>query len=93
MGPLVWDGHSADGALLKEIPLHFKFEKGDTVYTSGFSSVFPPDIPLGVTGDSRIVNGAMHEIKVTLFQDFSSLRYVTVVENRGRDEIDILGNE
>lgn len=93
MGPLVWDGHSADGALLKEIPLHFKFEKGDTVYTSGFSSVFPPDIPLGVTGDSRIVNGAMHEIKVTLFQDFSSLRYVTVVENRGRQEMDILENE
>lgn len=93
MGPLVWDGHSADGALLKEIPLHFKFEKGDTVYTSGFSSVFPPDIPLGVTGDSRIVNGAMHEIKVTLFQDYSALRHVTVVENRGRDEIDILGNE
>lgn len=93
MGPLVWDGHSADGALLKEIPLHFKFEKGDTVYTSGFSSVFPPDIPLGVTGDSRIVNGAMHEIEVTLFQDFSSLRYVTVVENRGRQEMDLLENE
>ena len=93
MGPLVWDGHSADGALLKEIPLHFKFEKGDTVYTSGFSSVFPPDIPLGVTGESRIVNGAMHEIKVTLFQDYSALRYVTVVENRGREEIGLLENE
>ena len=35
----------------------------------------------------------MHEIKVTLFQDYSALRHVTVVENRGRDEIDILGNE
>jgi len=60
---------------------------GDTVYTSGFSSIFPPDIPLGVTGESRIVNGSTSEIKVRLFEDFSSLRYVTIVENLGREEI------
>ena len=93
MGPLVWDGHSNNGAVLKEIPLHFKFAPGDTVYTSGFSSMFPSDIPLGVTGDSRIVNGATHEINVSLFQDFSALRYVTVVENQGREEIELLENE
>jgi rod shape-determining protein MreC len=60
---------------------------GDTVYTSGFSSIFPPDIPLGVTGESRIVNGATSEIKVRLFEDFSALRHVTIVENLGREEI------
>ena len=63
---------------------------GDTVYTSGFSSIFPPDIPLGVTGESRIVNGSTSEIKVRLFEDFASLRYVTIVENLGRKEIKLL---
>ena len=89
-GPLVWDGIHSNGALLQEIPLHMEISAGDTVFTSGYSSIFPPDIPLGVTGDSRIVNGATSEIKVKLFEDFSSLRYVTIVENLGRTEIKTL---
>ena len=86
-GPLVWDGVNSNGALLKEIPLHMEIAVGDTIYTSGFSSIFPPDIPLGTAGESRIVNGSTSEIKVSLFEDFSALRYVTVVENLGRKEI------
>lgn len=90
VGPLIWDGHSTNGAILKEIPLQYKFQPGDTVWTSGYSSIFPPDIPLGVTGDSRIVNGATNEIKVTLFQDFTALRFVTVVNNRNLEDIEEL---
>ena len=87
-GLLVWDGISSSGAILKEIPLMYKYEQGDTVYTSGYSLMFPPDIPLGVAGKSRIVNGATNEIAVTLFQDFSAIRYVTVVHNNSFDEIE-----
>ena len=64
-----------------------EFSPGDTVFTSGFSSIFPPDIPLGTAGEAKVVNGATYEIKVKLFEDFNSLRYVTVVENIGKDEI------
>ena len=87
VGSLTWDGKSTCGALLNEIPHHIGIEKGDTVYTSGFSSIFPPDIPLGTVGESRIVNGATYEIKVGLFEDFKALRYVTLVHNTGREEI------
>ena len=87
-GPLVWDGRSSRGALLKEIPLQYRFQPGDTVYTSGHSLLFPPDIPLGVTGESRLVNGSTHEIAVALFQDFSAVRYVTVVHNNSFEEIE-----
>ena len=90
VGPLAWDGISGDGAVLREIPHHVVFEKGDTVYTSGYSSIFPPDIPLGEIGEARIVNGATYEIKVRLFEDFGALRYVTVVENLGKDEMNEL---
>ncbi len=89
-GPMSWDGMSSNRAILKEIPLQYKFEEGDTVYTSGYSSIFPPDIPLGVTGKTKIVNGATYDVKVHLFQDFTSLRYVTVVKNRDILEIDEL---
>ena len=92
VGPLSWDGKSVDKALLKEIPLQFKYAPGDTVWTSGYSAIFPPDIPLGVAGTSRIVNGAVNEIEVHLFENFTALRFVTVVENAGRDEIINLEN-
>jgi len=87
-GILVWDGHSRSGALLKEIPLQYKYQPGDTVYTSGHSLLFPPDIPLGITGKARVVNGATNEISVQLLQDPTSVRYVTVVHNNSFDEIE-----
>lgn len=90
VGPLSWDGKSSDGAILKEIPLHVQFEPGDTVFTSGFSSIFPPDIPLGSVGEAKIVNGATYEIDVTLFEDFGALRYVIIVENLGKEEMEKL---
>ena len=86
-GPMAWDGKGSGNALLREIPLQVKFEEGDTVYTSGFSTIFPPDIPIGRIKGSRIVNGATFEIKVSLFQDFSSVRHVCLVRNRDLDEI------
>lgn len=93
VGPMVWDGVRNNGAILKEIPLQNKFEKGDTVYTSGFSSIFPPDIPLGTVEDSRIVNGATWNIGVRLFEDIGAVRYVTLVSNTGRGEIEQLEKE
>lgn len=93
VGPMSWDGFSSNKAVLKEIPHHVEFHRGDTVFTSGFSSIFPPDIPLGTTGDSKIANGATYEIEVSLFEDFGALRYVTIVENLGRTEINNLEDE
>lgn len=87
-GLLVWDGIHDNGAILKEIPLQNRYQPGDTVFTSGHSLLFPPDIPLGVAGKAKVVNGATHEIDVTLFQDFSSIRFVTVIHNRDLEEIE-----
>lgn len=89
-GPLSWDGIHSRGGIIRDVPLHPKAEPGDTVFSSGFSSIFPPDIPLGVTGESKVVNGATYEIKVTLFQEPSALRYVTIVKNKGKEEIEAL---
>ena len=86
-GEMMWDGVSSDGAVLCEIPQHISIHPGDTVYTSGFSSVFPPDIPLGVTGEATVVNGSTYNIRVRLFTDFSAIRYVTIVDNMEDSEI------
>lgn len=93
VGPMKWDGRSSRGAILSEIPHHIGISPGDTVYTSGYSTIFPPDIPLGTIGESRLVNGATYEIKVTLFEDFSRLRYVTIVNHTAKEELKELEEE
>ena len=90
VGPMAWDGFSSSRAILSEIPHHVVFEKGDTIFTSGYSSIFPPDIPLGTAGEAKVVNGATYDIEVNLFEDFGALRYVTIVENIGKEEIENL---
>ena len=90
VSPLVWDGERSDRAVLKDIPMHYSVEPGDTVYTSGFSNIFPADIPIGTTGNTKFVDGATSRTEVFLFQDFSALRYVTVVKNPERAEIEAL---
>lgn len=95
-GPLIWNGVSTTHAVLTEIPQHIKFHMGDSVVTSGFSAIFPPEIPLGKIVGSKIVLGTHHEIRVKLFQDFKTLKFVNVVVNNNRSEIDSLilkGNE
>ena len=87
VAPLEWDGKRSDGAVMRNLPLHHEINPGDTVWTSGFSSVFPSDIPVGVTGKVRLIDGSTNEVSVRLFQDFSALRYVIITENLDREEI------
>ncbi len=93
VGPLRWDGITSDGAILEEIPFREGLEPGDTVYTSGYSELYPADIPIGITGKSKVVNGATFSIKVKLFEDLSKVRYVTITANNDKMEIRNLLNE
>lgn len=81
VAPLEWSGVKRKEAVLKNLPTHLVVEKGDTVFTSGFSGIFPSGIPLGITGNSRTVNGSVQEVEVDLFLDFGTLRYVSIVQN------------
>lgn len=90
LAPVVWDNRTTNGAILKDLPLHHVVNPGDTVVTSGFSTIFPPDVPIGVTGESIIVDGSVFNTDITLFQDFVSIKYVTVAKNIERDEIEAL---
>ncbi len=88
--PLKWDGKSRGGAVVGDIPPHHQINPGDTVRTSGYSAIFPADIPVGITGKTRLIDGSSQQADVQLFQDFNSLRYVTVTENDDKDEITAL---
>lgn len=91
--PLVWDGISSDAAVVTDIPPHYSVTPGDTVWTSGYSAIFPEGIAVGVTGESRLVDGSNQHVEVKLFQDFRSAHYVTVTCNTDIDEIRTLEEE
>lgn len=87
IGAMEWSGKESHHSILKSIPLQSQFEVGDTVFTSGYSAVFPPGIPLGTITGSQMINGSTYDIDVRLFQNFNSVRFVTVVSNRNIAEI------
>ena len=86
IGLLSWSGNDIRSARLNEVPTHAEVSQGDTVATSGSSSIFPPDIPLGTV--KRIDSDGIYlSADTQLFQDFSSLHYVYIVRNNDGEEI------
>lgn len=78
-GFLEWQGGDPYTAQLKDVPYHSKVEVGDTVVTTGFSSVFPENITVGTVSDvQRSSNGYTLKILVSLAVDFSDLGWVYI---------------
>ena len=87
---LEWDGKTSHNAVLKDISLHLPDFIGDTVWTSGVSSIFPGDVPVGTVVEGNKVSGSTKNLKIELFQDLSSIRYVTVTRSPDESEITAL---
>ena len=88
-GPLAWEGRSVRKARMNEIPAHTDVAEGDTISTSGYSTIYPPDIPLGKV-TKVFDNGVSIDLNVELFQNFSSIQHVYVVSNSDRLQIEEL---
>ena len=87
-GFLKWEGGSSRYAVVKDIPRHSLFSLGDTIVTSGHSTVFPAGIPVGTVeniADSH--DGLSYRLQVKLFTDFGRLDNVRVISVKGKDEI------
>lgn len=88
VGSLVWDGHDWRYAVLEELPRHAVFAPGDTIVTSGYSSVFPEGVAVG-----RVVEGIsdydenFYALRVELFTDFSTLSTVRVIKDNMKNEL------
>jgi rod shape-determining protein MreC len=90
-GSLSWDGQDYQIANLLEIPFHVQLAAGDTIVTSGHSSIFPEGLMMGVVEEFTQPKGEnYYEIKVRLSTNFKSIRYVEVIENLKKDEIENL---
>lgn len=82
-GSLVWGTENFDSrkAILKDIPNHVKVQAGEEVVTSGFS-LFPSGISIGrVIGVGKSGDSFL-DIEVKLNNDFNTLQYVYVINDR-----------
>ena len=90
-GTLEWNGKNHRSVQLHDIQDLVKLVKGDTVVTSGYSSVFPENIPIG-----RIESFQLNETKdlyiinVVLFNDMTNLRHVHIIENLDLEQLKTL---
>ena len=88
IGQLRWKGGDIMIAELEEIPKHIKLKKGEIIETSGYSSYYPAGLPVGVVEEySEDSESNFANIKVRLYNDFTNLRYVYLIENIERPEI------
>lgn len=81
-GSLYWDGISPSEAKLSDIPIHVKVFEGDTLVTSGYSSIFPSDVMIGtITTFDKSEGSNFYDIDVDLSTEFRNLSFVYIIDN------------
>ncbi len=90
-GSLTWNGKSANTIQLTDVEKIAPVAVGDTIVTSGRSSIFPKDIPIGIVSNTTLdATENFHEIDITLFNDMTNLEHVYTIENVDKKEIKAL---
>lgn len=83
-GYLHWYGGDPTIAYVEDIPRHAKFRLGEWVITSGFSSIFPSGVMVGKIEQAyNSSDGLSYKLKVQLSTDFSCVRDVVVISDKG----------
>ena len=66
-------------------------KKGDTIVTSGKSSIFPKNIPVGIIEGFKLDNAEnFYIINIKLFNDMTSLDHVYIIKNQNKKLINEL---
>ena len=85
-GSLNWNGQDYRFVELRDIPLHTRLSKGDTIQTSGYSTIFPEGILIGFVESWKEQGGSFYEVRVQLSTDFKKISEVYVIKNIFKEE-------
>lgn len=84
---LTWDGKDEWHALMERVPSHLQLQKGDSIVTSPYSSIFPEGIMVGtIESMEKIAGNTFYNVTVKLSTDFNRLSYVNIVNNLMKEE-------
>ena len=86
-GSLTWDGIDYTIGNLNDIPNHVKVVEGDTIVTSGYSSIFPDGIIIGfVKSIAKQPGDPYYTIQVQFSDDIKKVSQVYVINNLFKEE-------
>lgn len=86
-----WDKSLLPIGKSMNIPFHIELNRGDTIVTSTYSSVFPPQYLVGtITEVISNPNTASNDIKLRYNTDFMRVNYVDIVIIKGVEEVEAL---
>ena len=86
-----WLGVSPETLNVLYVPKHLNVNKGDTVFTSSFESIFPERIPISVVKKvKKNSNSNFLDIKSYPIENFYSIYNVYIVENKMKQEQKLL---
>lgn len=91
IGTVVWEDNDPEMGYLVDIPQHLSVNIGDSIFTSGYSNVFPSDILIGtVVKKEDNAKNTFLTIKVKYATNFNNINTVYLVSNLYKTEIDSL---
>ncbi|MBK9733774.1 MAG: rod shape-determining protein MreC [Saprospiraceae bacterium] len=86
-GSLVWRDIDPLRMSMESVPKHEKILVGDTVITSGYSTMFPRGILVGRIEKLKTIPGSNnYDITIRLFNDLTNVKYAYVIQNRFGEE-------
>jgi rod shape-determining protein MreC len=91
VGQVIWDGKDPNRLSLIDIRKSARVAKGDTVYSSGFTTTFPYGLMVGTIEEvmqDRSTNNYIIHLKSSA--NFYNLQHVYAIENLQREEVDQL---
>jgi len=87
IGSISWDGKAVDELIMEGIPKHLSIQLGDTVVTSGYSTIFPEDQLIGFVSEITLPRGSnTFMIRLKTPVSMGQLRYVYIINNYNQDE-------
>ena len=90
-GTVIWEGEDPRVAYLEAIPQHSEINIGDSVFTNGYSNIFPKGLLIGTVKEVQVGNNASFlTIKVKLATKYTDIYTVYLVENLFKSELDTL---
>lgn len=93
MGYIKWRGGDIRNADMEQVPNYVNVALGDSVVTSGHSTIFPAGINIGKVESFNKGIDDSYEITVRLSQDYSSLLFVDVIDFGFSSELQELDNK
>lgn len=86
VGSVQWDGNDYRYTYMRDVLYNVDVVPGDTIVTSGHTSIFPEGLVIGTVDQIEKENANFLKIRIALAVDFKSISYLYVIRNNEKAE-------